>query len=367
MTMDGIQDGRISVLRLVPAIVETSAPYNQFSLPLSDRQDITLCTYFQPQISVPATIKLFAGDGSLRGFLHALKTALDAGEYDVIHAHLPSVSFFFAARAMFTDRSLMRRTVHTVHSAYANYKPRNRLMLLPVLALYRRVVFCSHSSFESFPRSYRWLAGDRACVIRNGVDLSRLDRAIEAGLTHRRNKSFRILMVGRLISLKKPISILRAFHQARIPAAELVFVGEGPLREKILIESQNLGVQDRVTITGLIKREAVYEHLAKAKLFVSTSTVEGLPVAVLEAMACKCPVILSDIPPHREIAGGNDFIPLIPPDDVPGFAHEIERFWQMSSCDRTRVGELCRNLVEGQFSLSIMHRQYEEIYAQVRN
>jgi glycosyltransferase involved in cell wall biosynthesis len=365
MTLNRLQDGPIRVLLLTPAIGETSAPYNELALAAPHRHSITICTYFPPTISVPEPIALFPGDGSLVGFFRALASALAAEEHDIIHAHLPSVSFLLAARAMVADRTVMCATVHTVHSSYANYKFRNRLMLLPVLALYHRVVFCSHSSLESFPRLYRLLVGSRACVIHNGVDLARIDRSIGDSPNHPENAAFRILTVGRLISLKKPLSILRAFHQAGDRAGRLVLVGEGDLKEEILAESNRLGLQNQVQITGLIEREEVYRHLVKADLFVSASTVEGLPVAVLEAMACRCPAILSDIPPHREIADGAGFIPLIRSDDVPGFAREMQRFRQMPRAERAAIGDMCREWVESRFSLTKMHEGYEKVYTQI--
>lgn len=118
-------------------------------------------------------------------------------------------------------------------------------------------------------------------------------------------------------------------------------------------------------LTGLIPREGVYKRLLEADLFVTASRGEGLPIAVLEAMACRLPVILSDIPPHREIAEGVDFIPLIECDDVNGFAREIERFRRMPALERVETGAKCRKHVEEHFPLAKMHRGYAETYEEL--
>jgi glycosyltransferase involved in cell wall biosynthesis len=178
-------------------------------------------------------------------------------------------------------------------------------------------------------------------------------------------ETFRIVTVGRLISIKRPMTVLRAFHQVADQASELAFVGDGSLRESLIAESRNLGLWNQVQVTGLVEREAVYRYLTSADLFVSMSAVEGLPISVLEAMACCCPVILSDIPSHREIAAGADFIPLIHPDDIGKLVGEIRRFTRMLSSERIEMGEKCRGIVEERFSLSAMHERYTEIYAQV--
>jgi len=82
-------------------------------------------------------------------------------------------------------------------------------------------------------------------------------------------------------------------------------------------------------------------------------------------MACNCSVILSDIPPHREIAEGVDFITLVNPNDVDGYSKEILKVSKMLPERRKELGEKCRKLVERYFSLNIMLRKYEELYDEV--
>lgn len=344
---------------------ETSAPYNEHCLPMADRRNITICTYFRPTVRPARGITLFAGDDTLIGFFRALNAALAAQPYDIVHAHSVHVALFFLMASSLRWGKYMSSTVYTMHSSYPNYKLRNKLMAISAFAFFRRVVCCSQASFESFPSWFRRLAGDRLCAIPNGLDIDRVDRVIKGSPIPCHPDSFTVASVGRLIKVKNPHSVLRAFHHSDDRAGRLVFVGEGYLRDALMSESSAYGIDGRMEVTGLIPREKVYERLMQADMYISTSRIEGLPVAVLEAMACRRPVLLSDIPAHREIAAGADFIPLIQPDDVEGFAREIERFRQMSASERASIGEQCRKIVEERFSLTIMHQRYEAVYAQV--
>jgi len=356
----------LSILRIILAVRETSAPYNQFSLPWADQHDITICTYFGSDITPPRTITLFEGDGSLTGFFRVLKAALAAKEYDIIHVHSPHLGLLFLVATLFSYRKFAPSTVITVHDSYPNYKLRNRLMFIPIFARFQRVVCCSRASYDSFPVLFKRLAGDRLAVVQNGLDLARVDRsAANTRQRPRQTGDFTITAISRLVGIKNPFSVLAAFRQSADQTSRLVYMGDGPLRHSLIAQSREAGPENRIEFTGLIPREKVFEYLLNADLFISTSQGEGLPVSVLEAMACRCPVLLSDIPPHREIAEGVDFIPLIQPDDVAGFARAIKKFREMPVSERMAIGQECRKLVERRFSLPAMHTGYAEIYAQI--
>ncbi len=355
----------LTILRLLLQVGETSASYNQFSLALSSHQNITICTYFKSRISVPEEITLFEGNNSLQGFFGALKAALDHKHYDVIHVHSPHLGLLFIVASLFMSGRLLRSTVYTFHNSYSSYKLRNKLMLYPVFALFGRVVCCSYSSLGSLPRFLKWLAGQRICAVQNGVDLDRVDRALENSSRTHQERPFTVVSVGRLIEIKKPISVLNAYKQGSNGGSRLVFIGEGDLRPMLVEEIGKSRLDKQAKITGLLPRDELFAYLARADLFVSASRGEGLPVAVLEAMACRCPVILSDIPPHREIASGVDFIPLIQLNDVKGFAEQIRRFQSMAPPERSEIGRKCRQHVEERFSLTSMHRGYEKVYLQL--
>jgi glycosyltransferase involved in cell wall biosynthesis len=356
----------LNILRIILAIRETSAPYNQFSLAWADSHKTTICTYFPSDIATPPSITVFEGDGTVKGFLRTLNAALTAKQYDVIHVHSPHLGLMFHLATLIYEPKYMPPRVITVHDSYQNYKFRNRLMFLPVFASFDRIVCCGQASFDSFPAVYKWLAGERLCVVHNSLDLARVDRiAADVRKGDEENRDFTVAAVSRLVEIKNPSSVVTAFQKVADQKMRLLYMGDGPLREALIAHHRQGGGETRVEFTGLIPRERVFENLLNADLFISTSRGEGLPIAVLEAMACRRPVLLSNIPPHVEIAQGVDFIPLIDPNDTEGFAREIKRFRDMSQSERNAIGQACRELVEERFSLHSMHRAYEAVYSQI--
>lgn len=355
----------LRILHIILEINPTNGQYNEHCLPLMDERSITICTYFKSKITPHPKLKVFEGDDTVVGFFRALRAALVADEYDVIHVHTPHAGVLLLATLFLTGqyRKLKASTVHTIQNSYQNFKLRNKLLFIPSFPLFERLVFCSQASYDSFPSVFKWMGSGRMHVVQNAVDLARIDRAARSKSASQAGP-FKIVSVG-LIKMKNPATVLAAFRGSDPRDSQLVFLGKGEFRPYLEREIEESGLQEQVILTGIIGRDSVFEHFWQADLFVSASWGEGLPVAVLEAMACRCPVVLSDIPPHREIAEGVDFIPLIPPDDVAGFAREIERIRVLPLPERVKLGEQCRELIERRFSLRAMHAGYAEVYSQI--
>lgn len=359
-------DQRLRILHLILVLRSTNSQYNEHSLPVMTERDISLCTYFEPQLQAPDEIEVFAGDNTLIGFFRALRTALRARDHDVVHAHSPQTGvFFIIATLLRLDRGLRRRSVYTVHDSFYDYKRRNQLMMIPALAFFSRVVFCSDAAYASLPKVLHRLVGKRARVVQNGVDIERVDRVL-ASFERERSDRFRIISVGRLEEVKDPLALTRAFALAGDTESELVFVGDGDLRPEVERAVSESPLGDRIRLLGLVEREEVFRQIANAHVFVSVSHGEGLPVAAMEAMACSVPVVLSDIAPHREFAAPAEVVPLVPPGDVDGFAQAIARLRAMSDDERAAIGRASRDLVASRFTLDRMNQGYESIYDEIR-
>ncbi len=350
-----------STLHVALTMDEATAPYNQHCLPLACQRHIGICTYWEPGITPPPHIPAFNGGGTFLGFIRALRRALESHPYDILHTHNPHLGALLSVMRVLFGKRWFPPLVITVRSSYSVARVKHRLMYLPTFALFDSIICCGNASLSSFPGLYRWLGGKRLSAIQNGINLSRVDEAPVV----EKPRSFTALTVARLVPVKNLSTAIRAAHACKDPTAMFILVGEGPLRSALTKEVEELGVQDRVQFTGLLPRDEALSRMKSSDLFVSTSLGEGLPVAVLEAMACRLPVILSDIPPHREIAQGSSFIPLVPPNDPDGFKREIERFQGMPQEERHDIGRKCRKIIEERFDLWRMLSDYDREYSRV--
>ena len=136
-------------------------------------------------------------------------------------------------------------------------------------------------------------------VVTNGVDTRRF-RPVEDGMERpsvlpNGSKGPTLISVGRLHEAKDHVTLLRAIKQLVVKNLNirLVLVGEGELRGLVEKTIQELDLQPHVHLLG--NWTTVEDLLPHADLFVLSSRHEGLPMAVLEAMACGLPIVSTDV------------------------------------------------------------------------
>jgi glycosyltransferase involved in cell wall biosynthesis len=132
-----------------------------------------------------------------------------------------------------------------------------------------------------------------------------------------------ILGVGRLNEQKNWPTLLQALERvfAQRPDARAVVLGEGPLQNVLQAQIEtSAALRGRVSLPGYAADVAAWYR--RANVLVSLSHFEGTPNTVFEAMAALCPVVVSDIPEHREIAGPDSAL-LVPRASAPAAAAAI--------------------------------------------
>jgi len=103
-----------------------------------------------------------------------------------------------------------------------------------------------------------------------------------------------VLFCAKFQSWKRPHDLLRAFAKANVEGSYLVFAGEGPLRAALEMETESLGLADRVRFLGFVNQSKLPPVYRAADLFVLPSEHEPFGVVINEAMLSGCPVIVSD-------------------------------------------------------------------------
>ena len=168
-----------------------------------------------------------------------------------------------------------------------------------------------------------------------------------------------VLFAGRFVPEKNVERLVGALARVAVQYPVIAYMcGDGPLRLRMQEVVAERGLQELIQFPGYVENLPAW--MKAAHLFVTISTFEGRPNTILEAMACKCPIVLSDIPPHREIL-----------DEDSGFFCD--------PCDESSVAEaLGRALVDSSeadrkvaraYSIISKHSmrdfldQYEEIYS----
>lgn len=165
-----------------------------------------------------------------------------------------------------------------------------------------------------------------------------------------------VLYAGRMDAGKNVEAVIAAL--ARI-AGEVPFVavmcGDGPARPHLERMARGLGLAHRVIFTGYV--ENLWDLMRGADALVSLSRFEGCPNVVLEAMACGCPLVVSDIPAHREMLDERS-ARFAAPDDTAKAAAELKATLLFGGETRARAARAmaARRPVEA------TARLYEQLY-----
>lgn len=165
-----------------------------------------------------------------------------------------------------------------------------------------------------------------------------------------------VAYVGRLTEEKNVRVLIEAL--ADVPEADAIICGYGPLDYALREQAAVGGLSDRVTFAGFV--EDVPSVLQRADALVLLSDFEGQPNAVLEAMVCGCPVIVSDIAVHREILDEESAV-FVNGRDPHAVAAALRA--TLSDAERARSRAARARERSASFQADRVAAAYEEIYA----
>ena len=193
----------------------------------------------------------------------------------------------------------------------------------------QRVLFQNEEDLR-FAVVSRLVPQRNAVFVSNGIDVERYQRPSkgrdEIRSDLRLNVSHELIVcIARLAERKGLPDLIDAVAllARRRPLLRLVILGSGPLRSALLDRVTQAGITDRVAFLG--QRDDVPDILHAADVLVLTSRREGVPRAVMEAMAAGLPVVGTDAVGTRELVRDGETGRLVPFGDPPAIAEAIEQ------------------------------------------
>lgn len=245
--------------------------------------------------------------------------------------------------------------VLTERSSLAAYRRlKDRALRLPLGRFADAVVANSEAGADMWRRQ----TGRPARIVRNVVpadEIGRVAPASRSELTLPEDAKV-VLFVGRL-SAEKSIELLLA-ALTRVVSEQRVYAlvcGSGPLLP--LVESAVEATGGRIRYLG--ERDDPWRLMKMANLLVAPSQFEGNPTVVLEAAACGCPLLLSDIPSHREILT-EDSAAFFPLGDPATLAAAIDRL--LASPDEAAALASGARRALGEWTIRGAVAAYDEVY-----
>lgn len=281
---------------------------------------------------------------------------------DVVHLHSPAVAV--VARPLLRVRRHRPAIVSTEHNVWPSFNRLTRVLNAMTLPLDDARLAVSEQVRDSAWKRLR--AGTEVVV--HGVPVARLrarrvERAAartELGLG---DDDVLVVTIANFREKKDYPTLLAAASRARStePSLRFVSIGQGPLEDELLGEHERLGLGDGFRFLGYHPDPA--RVLAAADLFTLTSRHEGLPIALLEALALGVPVVVSGVGGIPRVVSDGVEGRVLPSGDVDAFADAFAAL-ASSSAERDRLGRAALQRAEV-FDISRAARTLAAVYERV--
>ncbi len=244
----------------------------------------------------------------------------------------------------------------------------------------RFVLVCSNSAKDEVlkisktnrpsSKSYRDNIDEKVLLRYHGVDLDRFTPMDPRSSQHRVEGPV-ILVVGRLVPKKGYAVLIEALallSQAKVPFRCRI-VGAGPLREELVKEITRFKILDNVVLLGALEQEAIVGEYQKAEIFVQASIVlkdgdrDGIPNALLEAMASSLAVVGSDVAGIPELIQSEETGLLVSSNDPHALAQALWRLIDDPSL-AARLGHNARNHLKSKLSKDLCSQMVAKTFLQ---
>ena len=295
--------------------------------------------------------------GSLNFFLGALGILPKAVRfaYEMSLLNVQHVHAHFANHPAVAALAIHRLTgIPYSFTAHGSDLHKDRHMLCRKVKQAAFVVTVSRYNQEVIVRECGEAARSKVRVIHSGVETDVFRPSNEAA----RDRPYTILCVGTLHEVKGQSYLIEACRKLHQRGIDFVchFVGDGPDRRRLERQCAKAGLEDRIVLHGQKTRDELIQILAGADVLVAASVPtrggkrEGLPVVLIEALACAVPVVASALSGIPELVEPERTGLLVPVRDSESLADALQRLHDEPDL-RRRLGSAGRERVMSEFDL----------------
>lgn len=213
----------------------------------------------------------------------------------------------------------------------------------------------------------RGIVAEHVHIIKNGINLDDFKRIDPVERKKMRadfgvgEKIPLIISLGRLTEQKAHIDLIRTAEILKSRGLEFIvmIVGDGELRDELDRMIRRHGLEEQVRLLGF--RDNTSQLLQMSDIFILPSLDEGLPMALLEAMACRIPVIATPVGDVPQLLGWGANGILVESRDVDGFAEAISHL--ISQENDMNLVDRGYQEVKNTYSSEVMFNNYKAFYA----
>lgn len=293
-----------------------------------------------------------------------IKKFVSVENIDIIHSHGYKGNFYGLMASKFSRVPIIT-TIHLWTGETRKLRFYEYLDKRWLVKSMNHVVLVSPTFYSDVKNSN--LGTEHITFIPNGIDTETFNPSRVSGSVRKEFGIEKALIIGNVARFhqeKGHVQLINIFNriQSQIPEARLLLVGDGPLRNNLKSLVRRLDLQDKVIFAGVRSDlPALYKAM---DIFVMPSQKEGMPMALLEAMAMALPVVATAVGGIPYVISKDGDGVLVEPQDADALFDAITSLIKDSSY-RRRLGNRARAKIVSQFSLQILYKKYLEVYEKI--
>jgi len=322
-------------------------------------------------LSLPSYIK------EIRGYRQALKEIIRKYQIDIIQTHiLRSMDFLVLSLKSRKGPKIFWTFHNSLFDLREDHLNKFQWLLLPKRwshhLLYRigsqrvdGIVAVSQDVRTAILDTMRGIPEQKISIICNCVDVHRYKEGFDRDEIREQlgfEPHHQVGVVVATFKRQKGHQFLidaAARLNSKFPDFHILFVGDGELREQLKNQVKDLHLENRIHFLGT--RKDVPAILSASDLFILPSLWEGLPMALIEAMASELPVVATDVSGTKQVMVDGTTGVLVQPGDSAQLVSAIERVLSNPSAAKA-MGEASRKRVERLFSAQKQAKEYIDLY-----